>query len=198
VLSHVSRFPVPVDKSALRRAARAARDGIAAPARRAAATATAAHIDRELLSSLPAGATVVLYAAKGSEIATDDLAAAALARGLALAYPRIVAGTRRLSFHLAGPGDLRPGTFGIPEPPASAPAIEADWAELVFLPGLAFDRRGVRLGWGQGHYDTTLAGTDVFRVGLAYDSQLVDEIPDDEHDIPVHMIATEVGLHRPG
>jgi 5-formyltetrahydrofolate cyclo-ligase len=184
------------DKAALRRAARAARNALSVDFRRAAAAAAAAHLDAGVLASLPAGALIAVYAAKGSEMATDDIAAAALARGLALAYPRVVAGARRLAFHRAHPADLAPGTFGIPEPAISAPEVDPTTAALVLLPGLAFDRRGVRLGWGQGHYDTTLAGVHVARVGFAFESQLVDRLPADEHDVPVHMIATEVGLHR--
>jgi 5-formyltetrahydrofolate cyclo-ligase len=186
------------EKATLRRAARAARDALSASARADAARAAAARLDAEVLARLPAGALVVLYAAKGSEVDTTAVAEAALRRGLVLAYPRVLVGDRELAFHRAGPGDLAPGVFGIPEPAATAPAVDPHTAALVVLPGLAFDRTGVRLGWGQGHYDATFAGADVLRVGLAYESQLVDHLPADEHDVHVHLIATDLALHRPG
>jgi 5-formyltetrahydrofolate cyclo-ligase len=190
---------VPVsDKSALRRAARARRDAVPTSERAPAAIAAAAHLDRDVLASLVPGALVALYAAKSSEVDTTAIGAAALARGLAVAYPRVVAGDRRLAFHRASPTELAPGTFGLLEPPASAPVVPPHAFAVVVLPGLAFDRRGNRLGWGQGHYDATLADAQVLRVGLAYESQLVDQLPADEHDVPVHLIATEVAVHRTG
>ena len=187
-------------KASLRRAARDARDAIPPPMRAEAAAAVAARIDAELLAGLAAGTTIALYAAKGSELDTRAVAAAALGRGLVLAYPRVIPGSRRLLFHRATPDVLVPGIFGILEPPAAAPEVDPAAAALVLLPGLAFDRSGVRLGWGQGHYDATLAsaGAEVVRVGVAFESQLVDQLPHDEHDVPVHLIATEVALHRPG
>lgn len=190
--------PTAADKSALRRAARAARDAVPVAARPGAAIAAASHLDREVLAGLAPGALVALYAAKSSEVDTTAIGAAALARGLAVAYPRVVAGDRRLAFHRASPADLAPGTFGLLEPPPSAPLVAPDAMAVVVLPGLAFDRRGNRLGWGQGHYDATFADAQVLRVGLAYESQLVDQLPADEHDVPVHLIATEVAVHRTG
>jgi 5-formyltetrahydrofolate cyclo-ligase len=191
-----SRVPPSAEKSALRRAARASRDAVPVETRPGAAIAAAAHLDREVLAGLAPGALIALYAAKSSEIDTTAIGAAALARGLAVAYPRVVPGDRRLAFHRASPADLAPGTFGLLEPPASAPIVPPHAFAVVVLPGLAFDRRGNRLGWGQGHYDATLADAQILRVGLAYESQLVDQLPADEHDVPVHLIATEVAVHR--
>ncbi len=182
----------------MRRRARALRDRVAFIDRATAAAAVAVRLDAKVLARLPSGSIIALYAAKGSELDTTPLASAADARGLVLAYPRIVAGTRRLAFHASGPADLAAGTFGILEPRPDAPIIDPRAAALVVLPGLAFDRRGHRLGWGQGHYDATLAGANVLRVGIAYESKLIDRLPADEHDVPVHLIATEVALHRPG
>jgi 5-formyltetrahydrofolate cyclo-ligase len=191
-----SRVPPSAEKSALRRAARASRDAVPVETRPGAAIAAAAHLDREVLAGLAPGALIALYAAKSSEIDTTAIGAAALARGLAVAYPRVVPGDRRLAFHRASPADLAPGTFGLLEPPPSAPVVTPHTMAVVVLPGLAFDRRGNRLGWGQGHYDATLADAQILRVGLAYESQLVDQLPADEHDVPVHLIATEVAVHR--
>ena len=180
---------------ALRARARAARDAIAPAVRAAAAAAAAAAVDRAL-ADLPAGAVVALYAPIRSELPTGDVAAAAAARGLVLAYPRVVPGDRVLAFHRVPAEALAAGHLGIPEPDPAAPAVDpADLAAIV-VPGLVFDRRGYRLGWGGGHYDATLPrAAHALRVGLAFEQQLVERLPIQPHDCPVHLIATEVALH---
>jgi len=188
---------VATAKATLRGDARARRDAISPAARAAAAVAIADRVDAELLAPLPAGALVCLYDAIGSEVSTRGIAARALARGLELAYPRIVPGALELALHRAMPEQLAPGTLRIQEPPVSAPQVRATDAALILLPGLLFDRRGARLGWGRGHYDATLAGApDRPRAGLAFESQLVDRLPTDEHDLFVHRIVTEAAVHR--
>lgn len=186
-------------KAGLRRDARAHRDAVAAADRAAASHAIADLLDVAVLATLPTGALVCLYDALGSEVGTREIAARALARGLGLAYPRVVPGTLALALHRADPADLRPGTYRIPEPPATAPRVAPGDVALVVLPGLAFDLAGARLGWGRGHYDATFAAAaDRPRVALAFESQLVDRLPTDPHDLFVHLIVTEVAVHRCG
>lgn len=192
------RLPIGVAKAALRRAARARRDSVGPVERAAKVDAITALIDAELLAPLAPGALVCLYDAIASEVPTRAIAARALARGLALAYPRIIRGELALALHRATPEELAPGTLGILEPSPSAPAAAPADCALVLLPGLAFDRHGARLGWGRGHYDATFASApDQVRAGVAYESQLVENIPTDEHDLHVHFIVTEAGVHRP-
>jgi 5-formyltetrahydrofolate cyclo-ligase len=175
----------------------AARAPIPAADRAAAAAEIADRVDDVLLAALPPRATVCLYDAIGSEVPTRAIAARAIARGLALAYPRIVGDQLELALHRATPDELTPGTWRIGEPRPDAPAIAPREVALVVLPGLLFDRRGGRLGWGRGHYDATFAvAPDRPRAGLAFESQLVDRIPTDAHDLPVHLIITEAAIHR--
>jgi 5-formyltetrahydrofolate cyclo-ligase len=189
--------PQSDDKPRLRGEARARRDAFDAASRAAAADAIAARVDAEVLAPLPAGAVVCLYDAIGSEVPTRAIAARAVARGLALAYPRVVAGTLELALHRAAPEALVPGTWNILEPPPDAPALRPDQIAVVLLPGLAFDHRGARLGWGRGHYDATFAAApDRLRVGLAFEAQLVEHLPTDPHDLFVHLIVTEAAVHR--
>lgn len=190
----MATLDLPSDKPALRRLARARRDAVAPDLLAAAAAAAAARVDAAVLASLPAGATVAVYAAMRSELSCAPLAAAAAARGLAVAYPRTV-DVRRLVFHQVAVDQLAPGRFDIPEPPADAPVIELDRLAVVVVPGLLFDRAGYRLGWGGGWYDATLAGCDALRVGLTLEQLLVDALPRAAHDQPMHLIATEVALH---
>jgi len=182
-------------KAALRHEARARRDAIPLTARAVAADEIADRAD-VFLAALPSGAIICLYDAIGSEVSTRQIAARALARGLGVAYPRVVPGTLVLALHRATPAELAPGTLGIQEPAATAPTVRPPDIALVLLPGLAFDRRGARLGWGRGHYDATFAGaSERTRLGLAFETQLVDRLPTDEHDLTCHRIVTEAAVH---
>ena len=74
--------------------------------------------------------------------------------------------------------------------------VKLDEVDVLVVPGLAFDRKGHRLGSGTGHYDRLLARLDqrTIRIGLGYQSQVVDEVPHDAGDEDVHFVATEDGL----
>jgi 5-formyltetrahydrofolate cyclo-ligase len=79
------------------------------------------------------------------------------------------------------------------EPPASAPIVPPREVDLVCVPGVAFDTRGGRLGRGRGHYDATLAllPRSAFRVGLAFESQIVPAVPAEPHDERLDAVVTE-------
>ena len=87
--------------------------------------------------------------------------------------------------------------FGILEPrPETSPlSATGKWMpDLMIVPGLSFDRRGHRLGYAGGYYDRFFARQSVTRIGLCYGFQLVDTLPVEEWDIPMHAIATEEGI----
>jgi len=86
--------------------------------------------------------------------------------------------------------DLIEGAFGILEPKNTSP-VKINNIELVIVPGIAFDKRGYRIGYGMGYYDKLLNGFDKHTIGLAYDFQIVKKIPNETHDIPVKKIITE-------
>ncbi|WP_288831848.1 5-formyltetrahydrofolate cyclo-ligase [uncultured Corynebacterium sp.] len=69
--------------------------------------------------------------------------------------------------------------------------------DVVLAPGLAVDKRGMRLGKGGGYYDRALAGLDVSVAALLYDDDLLDEVPHEPHDVPVGMVVTPSGIFRP-
>lgn len=88
------------------------------------------------------------------------------------------------------PDGLQSGAYGIEEPTGGAPA-DPQTMELIIVPGVAYDRRGNRLGRGKGFYDRLLAETRATTIGVAYDFQLLDELPTEPHDTPVHIVITE-------
>ena len=85
---------------------------------------------------------------------------------------------------------LRLGAFQIEEPQGDE-VTPAELMELIVVPGVAFDRRGNRMGRGKGFYDRLLTETKATTVGVGYDFQLLDEVPAEVHDAPLDMIITE-------
>ncbi len=148
------------------------------------------------LASLDAfrGARAVgLYAALGAEVDTAEIAARALAAGKRLAWPRLDAGGLRMRFAACAPDALVAGPLGAREPPPDAPEVPGEDLDLVVVPGVAFDARGRRLGRGRGHYDATLAALPArtARVGIGFDLQLVEEVPEEAHDAALDAVVTE-------
>lgn len=146
-----------------------------------------------------AGRNAALYCALAGEVPTDRIRQAYLAAGARLYYPR-VAGKGTLAFYPHREGDgWETGPYGILEPsiPAGVEPLLSGW-DIVVVPGLAFDRRGNRLGRGFGYYDRFLGGLpeSVPRVGLACAGQVVPEVPVDAWDVPVHALVTEEGVIR--
>ena len=113
-------------------------------------------------------------------------------------FPRIVSGEALDFVALWRWEDLRSGPFGVREAPPGRMAAVLGAGDLVLVPGLGFDRRGRRLGRGGGHYDRTFPpGTSApMLVGLAFSSQLVDEIPNGAHDRSMDGVLTECGWIR--
>ncbi len=90
--------------------------------------------------------------------------------------------------------DTAPGIFGIIEPTHSARKCEdINQIDLCIIPGIAFDRRGHRIGWGKGFYDRFLATLSkrTKKFGLAYDFQLLEKISSHERDVPLDGLITE-------
>ncbi len=196
---------MPVAKDELRKELRRTRDGLAPEQAERAAAAAARHLmtlrdlpETRSQLTLDRVALVALYASIRGEIDTGPIAARLIERDIPLAYPRVQQGSLRLAFHrVSAPEDLAPGAYGIPEPDRAAPIVPLAALELIVVPAMAFDPRGYRLGWGKGYYDVTLAeATRALRVGLAFECQVVPEVPTDWNDVPVDIIVTEDGIRR--
>ena len=88
---------------------------------------------------------------------------------------------------------LHLGAFNIEEPTGEETADIND-IELIIVPGVAYDRRGNRIGRGKGYYDRLLRDTRAVTIGVAYSCQLCDDIEPDEFDVPVNYVITEDGI----
>lgn len=85
---------------------------------------------------------------------------------------------------------LELGSFHIEEPSGNDLTNPED-IELVVVPAVAYDRKGIRLGRGKGFYDRFLKTTKATKVGVGYEFQLVDELPAEPHDVPMDIIITQ-------
>jgi 5-formyltetrahydrofolate cyclo-ligase len=141
--------------------------------------------------------TLVLYNADENEVQTEAIWQTASAQGKAVYYPRITADRADLEFVRRQRGNrLIPGTFGILIPPGEDLLAGLQQTDVVLTPGVGFDLRGHRLGRGKGYYDRAFRGVlaGALRVALAYEFQVVPEIPAGPGDAAVHYIVTEAGL----
>lgn len=136
--------------------------------------------------------TVAFYVSIGSEVDTRDALPAACAEKRVVAPATDLAAHRITLHEVQDPEALEPGAFGVPEP--AGPIVDPGEVDLVLVPGLAFDPRGNRVGYGAGYYDGLLAEVACPTAGLAYAFQVVDEVPATAHDVPVAMVVTEDGV----
>lgn len=137
---------------------------------------------------------IALYSATGNEVATDAMRWDAVDRGKRIYYPRLSADAGLQWVSASDREAFRTGRYGILEPTGDELLGAADVEGLVvFVPGVAFDVYGHRLGRGQGWYDRALATlTDrAVAVALAYEFQILERIPAEAWDRPVQHIVTE-------
>jgi 5-formyltetrahydrofolate cyclo-ligase len=140
---------------------------------------------------------VVLYNADENEVVTEAIWRESLQQGKKVYYPRITADRENLEFIRRHPDDaLIAGTFSILIPPGNELLFKLQSTDIVLTPGVGFDLRGNRLGRGKGYYDRAFRGVlaGALRVALAYELQIVPEIPTGPEDERVQWIVTEERL----
>jgi 5-formyltetrahydrofolate cyclo-ligase len=150
---------------------------------------------RARLRDLPALRTaeaVSCYLALPEEMPTAGIIGDLHARGIAVGVPAWDAGRRRYRLAALPPGaDVVKGPMRVPEP-AVKEWLPMTRFDCLLVPGVAFDERGGRLGFGGGHFDRLLSERrrDVPCVGLAFDFQIVDEVPLEEQDVVMDFVVT--------
>ena len=179
-------------KRALRASVLAARDAVSDHERAAAAAAITARL--LALPGFAAAPSILVTLPFRSEWDTRALARAALAAGKSVIVPRVDTDARVLALHRVRDleASIERGYRGIPEPRHDTPLASAAEVALALVPGVAFDPRGRRLGYGGGYYDRLLPllAPDVPRIAGAYELQIVDDVPAAAHDISVDVIVT--------
>ena len=133
---------------------------------------------------------VFCYASAAGEVDTRGLMREIIFSGRELYLPRVKRGKKIDAVRLASIDDLIAGPYGISEP-AGDESIEPGCLEVLLVPGVAFDRRGGRLGMGAGCFDRFLPLCKGLVIGLSYDLQIIDRVPATERDMRMDMVITE-------
>ena len=171
-----------MDKRALRAEARRVRAAVGDRARRSAQICAQV----QALPEFARAHCVFAYAATGSEADLFPAIEAALCAGKG----------QMDAVRLRAREDLAPGVFGILEPRGEV--VPPEEIDLVLCPGLAFDRRGGRLGYGGGYYDRYLGKVHAFLLGICYTDCIVGAVPTGAHDVFMDALACETGILRIG
>jgi 5-formyltetrahydrofolate cyclo-ligase len=140
--------------------------------------------------------TVLFYMNSGSEVATDAMIRRALEYEKVVALPWVDEKDGKIVPLKIDDldRDVKPGYKGIREPiPQQCKEIPAGMIDLAIMPGIAFDERGGRIGHGTGFYDRFIPDLDVTtrKVALAFECQIVSQIPMEPHDRYIDIIITE-------
>lgn len=183
-------------KADLRRLVRERLKALTADELQAAGDAIASSVWK--VPGLGSARSLLLYASLPCEVPTDAIATEARRRGISVVYPRCLAESREMTLHAVRDADdlLEGGRYGIREPADHCPLTRPEEIDVAFIPGLAWDRAGNRLGRGAGYYDRLLAdpGWRALRCGLFYSAQEVELVPADEWDVPLDLVVTEKGV----
>ena len=140
---------------------------------------------------------IILFHSLPDEVYTHSLIDTLYEQGKCILLPKVVSPTEMTLHEYLGQSSLAQGAYGIWEPqtPNLTPQISHLNPTLSIIPGVAFDKHGNRLGRGKGYYDrflsslqTTETGNTLYKIGVCFPFQLLDNIPHDEHDISMNEI----------
>ncbi len=138
--------------------------------------------------------TIFTYAAFGSEITTDYIIWKALLLGKKICVPKVNFKTGEMwPVSILSLNSLKPGKNRIPEPGLLSFKADPKKINVILVPASVFDLHGHRIGSGKGFYDRYLSAykNNAAVIGLAYDFQIIDDIPEEPHDVKVQRIITE-------
>lgn len=142
---------------------------------------------------------VMLFLNFRDEVETTALAETTIASKKRLILPRCAPNGILLPIEVRDlRGDIEPGLWGIREPKLNLDKVEPSEIDLVIVPGAGFDLQGNRLGYGGGYYDRffMLIKPSVPRIAIAFECQIIEEVPVDMHDAKMNRLITETnGYH---
>ncbi len=181
-------------KLALRNRMRAVREALP----ESACEARSVEITKRLfmLEELKRATTILAFAPIRNEVRTRACMEAAWAAGKRVALPRVVEDELKLQL-VDSTTELVEGAFTVPEPPEEAMQIEAGEVDFALVPALAVDPRGYRIGYGGGYYDKLIPQLDnACTCAVAYDFQLISEVPELPLDVAVDLVVTDERVIR--
>lgn len=135
---------------------------------------------------------VCCYISVRSEMSTPGIILRALESGKTVIAPKVFGDEIRFFRIRNLTDDLERGAFGVLEPIAGTQEFDPAEADVCLIPGVVFDEKGNRIGYGKGYYDRFLKKLPprVPTLGLAYDCQVIDAIPAEKNDVPVQYLVT--------
>ncbi len=158
-----------------------------------------AEINRQILHNIIASQyyknaeTIFTYVSFGSEVDTSALIKEALSNGKRVAVPKCNLSEHTICFYeIKSLSQLKEGAYKIPEPSdellenGAVKLIEK--ADLAIIPALAFDKRGMRLGYGGGYYDRFLKDFDGISIGVSPRQCITEKLPTGEYDCAVDVV----------
>ncbi len=148
---------------------------------------------REKLESLPEfqdAEKVLVYISTPEEVATHELTKSCIESNKKVYVPKVLNEGLAICPILSW-NELKPGAFGILEPCEIPSPTNPEEIDLILVPGIAFDPKGHRIGYGKGFYDSLLKSTRGIKIGLAFHEQIIDEVPAESHDVPLDLIITD-------
>jgi len=140
---------------------------------------------------------VMFYIDAKNEVKTRQAVKKALEMGKRVVVPKVKESQAMDAIEIEDLDELLPGTFGILEP-IKDNGMSPEKIDMVIVPGVGFDRKGYRLGFGGGYYDNFLPKlrAGVKKVAVAFEIQVLDELPAEPHDARMDMIITQKTIYR--
>ncbi|QNO16001.1 5-formyltetrahydrofolate cyclo-ligase [Alkalicella caledoniensis] len=159
------------------------------------------HNKLKALNQYQEAQCIMLYLSFKNEVRTQEIITELFSKDKRVFIPVTVHKTKELivSELLDLENDLEIGNFGVLEPKKEAlRPVSPEIIDLVLVPGVAFDQRGYRIGYGAGYYDRFLPklkeGTPT--IALAHEVQMIEHVPNEDFDIPVQYILTHDRILR--
>lgn len=140
--------------------------------------------------------TLMAFMSFRNEIAITNFAGCFLKEPCKLVLPRVDKPKKSLQFFVVNDleKDLEVSAWGIKEPKLHLPQVDPWEIDLIIIPGVVFDRKGFRIGYGGGYYDRFLPSTQGYKVGIGFALQVVEQIPKEPWDIQLDALITENGF----
>lgn len=184
-------------KAELRKSRRAMRKSIPDAARAARSAKIVERVTGDLVFAAATRVALFWPMLDRNEVDVRPIDGVARDRGKVVAYPSLK-GEAGIVLLVADPSALDERGHGFAEPPPDARPVETDAGLLVIVPALAVDPKGQRIGYGRGYYDRLLAriAPPAFALAVAYDFEVVAEVPVTEGDYPVDMVVTDARSFR--
>lgn len=132
--------------------------------------------------------TIGIYISTKDEVSTLDIISYALSLNKIIVCPKIIE-DKMYFYKINNLDELTIGKYDILEPVNND--IYEGIIDIMFIPGVIFDKENNRVGMGKGYYDRYLADNSVYKVGLAYKEQIVDKLDVEAHDVKMDLVITD-------